>query len=218
MTSYRDVLQEAADKGNLIDLGNYVWKGANDVAKRVLSSAETYYRQDPQALVFYVRDPKGLLDPKVFVKESYRLFAHDPNDDELYADGPEPHGGVWNYEVSGAGIGGFNRAVEQTPPSPRLEPVQGKTGKGWRVTIAKPYQYYLDASEAAEESAAAELAKKGYYPKSPKREHMSAGSDELRAKYYALGQKAKKAGQPFKTEATRPALLDRMRYLAGITR
>ena len=224
MTRTFDPLLEAAD--NFFDVASIKWTGANSLARSVLGAAEAYYNKNRSERVFYVRDPKGMLDPKAFAKEAYRLFAPDENDPEMFADGPGPLGGVWLHDITAAGIYGFDDEVSKTPPNPKLEPVQGKTSKGWRITIAKPYQHYAAASAAAQEKAAQRLAKEGYYPDSPKVGYNWAGGPELRAKYYALGQKAKKAGKPFKTEAVDPrhrlaeaqaTSMDRMRLLAGIT-
>lgn len=223
-----DPLLEA--EGNFIDLASLKWTGANNLAQSVLSAAEAYFRKNPTERVFYARDPKRILDPKVFAKEAYRLFSPDENDPEMFADGPGPLGGVWLHDITAAGIEGFDDEVRKTPPNPKLEPVQGKTSAGWRITIAKPYKHYADASAAAQEQAAQRLAKEGYYPISPKVGYRWAGGPELRAKYYALGQKAKKAGKPFKidpdaSESVDPrrrlaeaqaTSMDRMRRLAGI--
>lgn len=223
-----DPLLEATGKDNYFDLSAVKqWTGANPMAVTVIGKAETFFRANPTERVFYVRDPKGWLEPKAFAKEAYRMFLPDSNDDEMFADGPGPLGGRWNYEISAASLYGLRDAVEKTPPKPKLEPVQGKTGKGWRITIAVPFQHYKDASDAAKEATAKSLAAEGYYPASADTSYGYAGGPELRAKYYALGQKAKKAGKPFKTEAARSPTarkladaqavdMDRLQRLAGI--
>jgi hypothetical protein len=131
----------------------------------------------PNANVVWVRDAKGLLQSMKFSKgtgpDGLRMalnanldpgpygggsgFEMDTNDGEIYADGPGTfEDGEWGYRSTQATEAGILKALQADPPKTNVEPVRGSTGRGWKITISKPYGYYL---KAGNDAAAAEQAK-----------------------------------------------------------
>lgn len=210
-----DSLTESSSS-KFIDLGSMKEKDWRKSSGAVADAASKFFVANPSETVFYVRDPKGLLstskkntpfDVSGDLEKrlsgggvpNYGAFGFDNADGEIYADGPGPLGGEWDYAVVRALDGGKNGALDRDPPKVTLEPVQGKTGNGWRLTISRAYQPYLDAGMKAAEKKAAELASKGVFPSGP----YGAAPKELRAKYLR------------KAESRSPDI-DRIKEIAGI--
>jgi hypothetical protein len=143
----------------------------------IIDQALLLFTANPKSTSTFIRDPQGVFNQNELEKLSQgRLegseygsggqhFRYDTNDDEIFADGPEVFDdSEWGYRVTQAIAAGQNDAVESSPPKVSVEQIKGKTGAGWRITISKPYQFYLDQGEKAGEKAAAELAKKKIFP------------------------------------------------------
>lgn len=191
-----DRLAEAAGE-RYVDVGKA--KLYPDAIKLVRRGLADFVRANPTEKVFYVRDPNQLLPPSVTAaalkamlsgdgNASAGTFGFDNSDQEIYADGSGPFGGVWDLEVTHAMDYGQNRLLKKMPPEVTLEPVQGKTGAGWKVVLSQSLQTYLDAGIKAAEREAASLALKGFYPQGEQGQH-SRAPKSLRAKYFKQGPK-----------------------------
>lgn len=173
-------------------------KGTKSAENAAAKAAAEFYVKNPTETVFYVRDPDGALSAKSFpaaLEEwlsdptwgtNHGAFGFDSSDQEIYADGADAFGGEWDYYVTKALDAGQNQALEKMPPKVNLEPVQGKTGAGWKLTISHPYKAYLDAGVKVAEKRAAELATSGIFPEG-KQGPMSAAPVALRQKYLKAG-------------------------------
>ncbi len=159
-------LDEAADFIDIDKLKNnpkdLVWQ----VIRKFFASNVVWIR-DAKGLLSAWKFPKGMgadglrqaldhnLDPGEYGGGSG--FELDTNDGEIYADGPGTfEDGEWGYRSMQATEAGILKALQADPPKTKIEPVQGSTGRGWKITISKPYAFY---AKAGKDAAAAEQAK-----------------------------------------------------------
>jgi hypothetical protein len=132
--------------------------------------------ENPSKTSVFVKDAEGVLSARELkdVAEdllsggstpNYGLFGFDNDDYEIYADGPAQFAdGEWGLEVTHARDRAQNAELTHNPPTVSVERIKGKTGDGWRLSISKPYQHYIDVGLKAAEKEAAALAKQGIYP------------------------------------------------------
>jgi hypothetical protein len=159
--------------------------------KAIVMHALHFFLYNPRTTATFIRDPGGVLNQKDLEKLAkdaleggYPLFMYDTNDNEIFADGPEMFADMeWGYDVTRSIAGGQNDAIESTPPKVSVEKVQGKTGAGWKISIAKPYQFYLDAGQKAGEKTAAQLAKKNIFPVEGDGDRSGGSYANVRAKF-----------------------------------
>lgn len=206
---------------------------AKEAKGAVLKACAVYFVQNPTETMFFVRDPKRVLwvDGFALAVEKYLsgdgipgygAFGADEADGEIYADGAGPFGGEWDYAVTRARYSGKNQALDKMPPKVKLEPVQGKTGAGWRIVLSHPYQTYVDAGLKAAEAEAVSMMLKGFYPQGEQSPY-SGAPKELRAKAMRKGPKTspkKESRKPNEAvqrlSESRATDMARLKKLAGI--
>jgi hypothetical protein len=164
--------------------------------KAVVDQAMYLLARDPTQTRTFIRDPNGVFNEAELEKLAkrhfdgrYSTFSFDTNDDEIFADGPAAFYDMeWGYYVTRAIANGQNDAVESSPPKVSVEKVKGKSGDGWKISISKPFQFYLDAGQKAGELEAARLAKKKVFPTdepshSPGGRKYTGAYEKVRAKF-----------------------------------
>ena len=131
-----------------------------------------WFDKNPKESTLFVKDPKGMLkasDAKVLEKaiEGQYDAANTTADFEMYADGSDGFGGYWAMRLHQEMTSAAEEYAKKHPFKFKIEPVQGKTASGWKVTISYPTGIVREAEIDAMDKYAAELAKKGDFPDSP---------------------------------------------------
>lgn len=191
-------LLEAASGAWLEEAAKFYDTATQPKSTRPLFHLRFAFKQSdfPKEKVVYIRDPNNRLVSKEEIEKlmgkiEYELRYED--DFEAFADGPGPHGGVWNYEVSLARAQANQKAEEKNWKGVKVSAVKGKTGAGWKIEFPmneKDISKYVD-QEA--EKKAKDLAKKGIFPDDGYKK-MASGSPikGLAKSYYEKGKRMKK--------------------------
>jgi hypothetical protein len=96
---------------------------------------------------------------------SYSAYGYDTNDGEIFADGPEMFAeGEWGYRSTQVFAAALDKAIEGDPPKVKIEPVQGTTGSGYKLTVNKSKDHYWAIARAAMKAEQARWAKEGLSP------------------------------------------------------
>ena len=168
LTDFR-VLSEAKD---FIDLSVAEpppptrWHAANPVSP--YDKVAAWFERNPKETTLFVKDPtrKMRADAKAIEASMEGRYdaANTTADFEIYADGEDGFGGYWAMQLHQEMTAAAEEYAKKHPFKFKVEPVQGKTSAGWKVTISYPTEKVREAEVAAMDALAYELAKKGEFP------------------------------------------------------
>ncbi len=172
------------------------WHAAHPVGQ--YAKVASWFQKHPEESVLFVKDPKGLLKAADAAKaiadsmEGRYDAINTTSEFEIYADGADGFGGGWAMKLHQEMTAAAEEYAAKHPFKFKVEPVQGKTASGWKVTISYPTKVVTEAEIDAMEALAASLAKKGQFPDRPYDSFLHSFIPKaLYEKYLKMGQKKK---------------------------
>jgi hypothetical protein len=156
-----------------------------------------WFQLHPEESTLFVKDPKGMLkasDAKAIADAMEGRYdaANTTADFELYADGSDGFGGYWAMQLHQEMTAAAEDYAKKHPFKFKIEPVQGKTASGWKITISHPTMKVREAEIDAMDELASELAKKGKFPEGGYDSYLHEFIPKaLYDKYLKMGQKKK---------------------------